>query len=253
MINRYISVFTLPTVTILLRVINFCFYIIGPYSLNFRRDSVFLLSFPFLSDVQVFSLVISAVYCFKYPSGYFFSPFCFLVFVLFILMLPLLLLAAVINRSLLFSKESSCLPLDASMDTSMLASPLSPLLSKSSIYSLEFFTSAVFHWSLSDSKSPHVSRTLSSILAILNNVVVWMASTRPPTSKSSSPFSNPLVTVPNAPITIGKIVTCMFHSFFNSLARSRYLSFFLHFYSFILWSPVKSTILQVLFFFDDYY
>ena len=46
-----------------------------------------------------------------------------------------------------------------------------------------------------------------------------MVSTCPSTSKSSSPFSNPLVTVPNAPITIGIIFTCMFHSFFNSLAR----------------------------------
>ena len=72
----------------------------------------------------------------------------------------------------------------------------------------------VFHWSLSDSKSPQVSRTLLSILAVLNNVVVWMVSTRPPTSKSSSPFSNPLVTVPNAPITIGIIVTCMFHYYY---------------------------------------
>ena len=108
----------------------------------------------------------------------------------------------------------------------------------------------VFYWSLSDSKSPQVSRTLLSILVILNNVVVWMVSTHPPTSKSSSPFSNPLVTVPNTPITIGIIVTCMFHSFFNSLARSRYLSFFSHSFSFILWSAgtAKSTILQFLFF-----
>ena len=77
-----------------------------------------------------------------------------------------------------------------------------------------------------------------------------MVSTRPPTSKSSSPFNNPLVTVPNAPITIGIIVTCMFHSFFHSLARSRYLSFFLHSFSFNLWSAgtAKLTILQVLFF-----
>ena len=90
----------------------------------------------------------------------------------------------------------------------------------------------VFPWSLSDSKSPQVSRTLLSILAILYNAVVWMVSTRPPTSKSSNPFNNPLVTVPNAPTTIGIIVTCMFHSFFNSLGRSRYLSFFSHsFYS----------------------
>ena len=51
----------------------------------------------------------------------------------------------------------------------------------------------VFHWSLRDSKSPQVSRTLLSILTVLNNAVVWMVSTRPPTSKSSSPFSNPLV------------------------------------------------------------
>ena len=42
----------------------------------------------------------------------------------------------------------------------------------------------------------------------------------------------------------------MFHSFFNSLARSRYLSLFSYTFSFILWSTgtVKSTILQVLFF-----
>ena len=108
----------------------------------------------------------------------------------------------------------------------------------------------VFHRNLSDSNSPQVSRTLLTILAVLNNAVVWMVSTRPPTSKSSSPFRNPLVTVPNAPITIGIIVTSMFHSFFNSLARSRYLSFFSHSFSFILWSAetAKSTILQVLFF-----
>ena len=75
----------------------------------------------------------------------------------------------------------------------------------------------VFHRSLSDSKSPQVSRTLLSILVVFNNAVVWMVSTRPPTSKSSSSFSNPLVTVPKAPITIGTIVTFMFHSFFKIL------------------------------------
>ena len=83
-----------------------------------------------------------------------------------------------------------------------------------------------FYWSLSDSKSPQVSRTRLSILAVLSNAVVWIVSTRPPISKYSRPFNNPLVTVPNAPITICKIVTFMFHSFFNSLTRSRYLSFF---------------------------
>ena len=121
-----------------------------------------------------------------------------------------------------------------------------------------FFTSAladVLHWSLSDSKSPQVSRTLLSILAILNNAVVWMVSTRSLTSKSSSPFNNPLGTVRKVPITIGIIVTIMFHNFFNSLPRSRYLSFFSHSFSFILWSAktAKSTILQVLFFCVYYY
>ena len=109
----------------------------------------------------------------------------------------------------------------------------------------------VFHWSLSDSKSPHVSRTLLSILTVLNNAVVWMVSTRPPTSESSSPFNHTLVTVPKAPITIGMIATSMFHSFFNSQARSKYLSFFSYSFSFTLWSAgtAKSTILQVLSFF----
>ena len=73
----------------------------------------------------------------------------------------------------------------------------------------------VFYWRLIDSKSPQVSRTLLSILAVFNNAVVWMVSTRPPTSKSSRPFNNPLVTVPKAPIPISIIVTFIFHSFFQ--------------------------------------
>ena len=107
----------------------------------------------------------------------------------------------------------------------------------------------VFHWRLSDSKSPQVSWIRLRILAVLSNAVVWIVSTRPPTSKSSRPFNNPLVTVPNEPITIGTIVTFMFHSFFSSLARSRYLSLFSLSFSFILWSAgtAKSTILHILF------
>ncbi len=92
----------------------------------------------------------------------------------------------------------------------------------------------VFHRGLSDSKSPQVSRTRLRILAVLSKAVVWIVSTHLLTSKSSRPLNNPLVIVPKAPITIGTIVTFMFHSFFNSLARSRYLSFFsLSFHSFI--------------------
>ena len=73
----------------------------------------------------------------------------------------------------------------------------------------------VFHWRLSDSKCPQVSRTRLSILAVLSNAFVWIVSTRPPTSKSSRPFNNPLVIVPKAPITIGTIITIMFHGFFQ--------------------------------------
>ena len=104
----------------------------------------------------------------------------------------------------------------------------------------------VFHWSLSDSKSPQVSWTRLRILAVLSNAVVWIVSTRPPTSESSGPFNDPLVIVPKAPITIGTIVTFMFHSFF----KSRYLSFFSLSFRFILWTAgtAKSTLLQILFF-----
>ena len=86
------------------------------------------------------------------------------------------------------------------------------------IYSLEFFTpvladgfSLEFEWQQVSSSL----RTLLSILAVINNAVVWMVSTHPPTSKSSSSFNNALVTVPKAPIIIGIIVTFMFHSFFQ--------------------------------------
>ena len=59
----------------------------------------------------------------------------------------------------------------------------------------EFFTPALadgffLYWSLSENKYPQVSRTLLSILADLNNAVVWMVSTCPLTSKSSSPLTN---------------------------------------------------------------
>ena len=114
----------------------------------------------------------------------------------------------------------------------------------------------VFHWSLSDRKSPHISRTLLNILAVFNNAVIWMVSTRPPNSKSPRSFDNHLVTVPKAPITIGTIVSFMFHIFFfNSLARPRYLSFFSHSFIFILLSAwiAKSTILQILFLLVDYH
>ena len=94
----------------------------------------------------------------------------------------------------------------------------------------EFFISAfkdVFHWSLSDSKSPRVFRTLLCILAILNNAVVLMVSTYPHVSKFSSPLTNHLGFVQRAPITIDITVTFMFHSFFFVLKQG--LSTYLYF------------------------
>ena len=53
-----------------------------------------------------------------------------------------------------------------------------------------------------------------------------MVSTRRLISKSSSICTNPLVTVPSASVRIGITVTFMFHSFFSSQARSRYLTLY---------------------------
>ena len=100
----------------------------------------------------------------------------------------------------------------------------------------------VFYRSLSESQSPQVSRTLFVILANLNNAVVWVVSTCLVISlvlvlfrDFSSPCVIPLVTVPRAAITIGIIITFMFHSFFfKSIARSSYLSIVWHSFSFNL-------------------
>ena len=54
-----------------------------------------------------------------------------------------------------------------------------------------------FHRNLSNSKSLQVFRTLLSILAVLHNAGFLWVFTRPPTSKSSRPLNNYLVTVPS--------------------------------------------------------
>ena len=87
----------------------------------------------------------------------------------------------------------------------------------------------VFHWSLSECKSPQVSRTFLSILAVLNNVLVWMVSTHLLISWFSSPFINPLVTVPIG--TIGIILTFIFH-FFQFLSKVPVLILLFTFFQF---------------------
>ena len=94
-----------------------------------------------------------------------------------------------------------------------------------------------FPLNLSDSKSPQISRTLLSILADLNNAVVWMVSTCPLISKSSC----------STPLIIGRTFISLLHSFFQfSKMVQVVISLFL-----FLWSvgTAKSTIWHVLFFF----
>ena len=106
----------------------------------------------------------------------------------------------------------------------------------------------VFHWSLSDSKSPGFFSVFWSFSIMLS---FWMVSTCPPTSKYSSLFNNPLVTAPKAPITIGIIVTFMYHNFFQFPCKVEVLILlftFFQFYSMVS-QDSNSTILQILFFF----
>ena len=121
----------------------------------------------------------------------------------------------------------------------------------------EFFTSVLAGSHLQESEKQQVSLNLqdsSQYSGCSQQCLFWIVSTRPFISKSSSPFNNSLVTAPRVTITIDITVTFMFHSFFNSLARSRYLSFFLLYFSFTQWSAAttKSTIHQVVFFFFSF-
>ena len=71
----------------------------------------------------------------------------------------------------------------------------------------------VYHWSLSDSKSPQISKILFHILADLNKAVVCIVSCRSLIPRSSSPSTNLLVTIPRAPITTDIVDTLVLHIF----------------------------------------
>ena len=109
----------------------------------------------------------------------------------------------------------------------------------------------VFHWSLSDSKSPQVSRTLLSILTDLNNDICkldgFCLSYFQVLQFLYQSFGDCIKS------TNYKWYHRNFHvpQFFNSRTKSRSLFFFIVYFSFTLWSVgrVKSTIRQVLLFF----
>ena len=106
-------------------------------------------------------------------------------------------------------------------------------------------------WSLSDSKSLQVSRTLLSILADLNNGVVSIVATRSFISKSSTTCTNSFGDYSER--TYYTWYHRHFQGFFfcSVLLQSLCIYLFLLSFSFNLWSAgtAKSTIWHVLYFF----
>ena len=100
-----------------------------------------------------------------------------------------------------------------------------------------------FYWSLNFSKYPGLFSVFWVISTMLlfgwSPIILFI-------SKSSSPFTNPLMTALSMPIITGITITFMLHSFFHSFTRSRNLSLFLQFFSFTQWSAgiAKSAIWQ---------
>ena len=95
----------------------------------------------------------------------------------------------------------------------------------------------VFNWSLNDSKSPQVSRTLLSILANLNYAVVKMVSICAFISKSSSFFGIVLI----ASITIDITVTFMSRSSFGFSYKIKVRISHFGFFNFTLWYAGMTT------------
>ena len=87
-------------------------------------------------------------------------------------------------------------------------------------------------WSFKDNKSLKSPGLFSVFWPISIMQYFGMVSTRSIISKFSSPYTNPLVTAPRVPITIGIRVTFTFHSFFNSLAKVKGLISLFTFFQF---------------------
>ena len=121
---------------------------------------------------------------------------------------------------------------------------------------LRVFNTTISRWSLSDSKCRQVVRNFLSILANLNNAVVWMVSSRPLISKSISPCANPLATVLRAPTLTDITISFIFHRFFQFPSKVEILYFSFRFLSILLWGqPRQQSPLFSKFsiFFSNYY
>ena len=88
-----------------------------------------------------------------------------------------------------------------------------------------------------------------TILTYSNRVVVWMVLILPLMSSFYNLLFKPLGTGSRAPTTNGIIVSCIFHGFFTSLARSKYFFIFSFSFIFTVWSTgtAKFTWWQFLF------
>ena len=94
----------------------------------------------------------------------------------------------------------------------------------------------VSHWNLGDSNCPPDSKTFLSILADLNNAVVWMDSTRTLISKRSSPCTNPLVTVPRT-----LLLLLLFWQIFHTRTL---LSILANLYSTVVWINLTLSLIS---------
>ena len=142
-----------------------------------RRDSVSLLRFPFPSHVQVFWSEMLFISRLKWPLSCFFLPFLFPSYCLSIIYRVVRIVSDGCNQSpfvffyVVFEPLYGCINgvFDADKSSSSLFIIIIII-----IYSLEFSHQRklmVFHWRLSDNKSPQGCRTLLSILAVFNNAV----------------------------------------------------------------------------------
>ena len=109
------------------------------------------------------------------------------------------------------------------------------------------------HWSITGNwvtASLLRSLGLFSVFRLFSIAEAWMVSTRPPTSKSSSPFNNPLVSVLKAPRLVQLSPSCSTF-FFQFPCKVEVLillfTFFFLFYSVVSWDS-KVHNLQILFF-----
>ena len=95
------------------------------------------------------------------------------------------------------------------------------------------FSLVVYHWGLSDSKCLQISRTLQSILAYPNSSLVLIVSILPMISFLEKSFFQTF----EDHSTTGITITFIFHNFFSSLARFKYLCIFSlpFFHSIVCW------------------